>query len=261
MESNFFLDNINNRIILKLVDLRLLCVPLLPACYAIENSKTGCFYVGSTKNVNRRLKDHLSQLERSVNGNRNLQKNYNENDKDNFIVHISLETSLENAQEREQCILNEGINSGILFNIASNAVNAFAANSIPVELRNQFSKSKEGRILASNLSKERWKNSLLRSKMISSMGENIVVDGVEYNSVREASRETGVAVQTIRSRLHNGNCSLLDIRPKTRKVICEGKIYSSISEAAAEYGIKINTMIARLKSKSPLWKDFNYSSD
>ncbi len=256
MESNFFLDNINNRIILKLVDLRLLCVPLLPACYAIENNKTGCFYVGSTNNVNLRLKDHLSQLERSVNGNRNLQKNYDENDKDNFIVHISLETSVENAQEREQCILNEGINSGILFNIASNAVNPLAANSIP-----QFSKSKEGRILASKLSKERWKNSLLRSKMISSMGENIVVDGVEYNSVREASRETGVAVQTIRSRLHNGNCSLLDIRPKTRKVICEGKIYSSLSEAAAEYGIKLNTMIARLKSKSPLWKDFNYSSD
>ena len=256
MESNFFLDNINNRIILKLVDLRLLCVPLLPACYAIENNKTGCFYVGSTNNVNLRLKDHLSQLERSVHGNRNLQKNYDENDKDNFIVHISLETSVENAQEREQCILNEGINSGILFNIASNAVNPLAANSIP-----QFSKSKEGRILASNLSKERWKNSLLRSKMISSMGENIVVDGVEYNSVREASRETGVAVQTIRSRLHNGNCSLLDIRPKTRKVICEGKIYSSLSEAAAEYGINLNTMIARLKSKSPLWKDFNYSSD
>ena len=256
MESNFFLDNINNRIILKLVDLRLLCVPLLPACYAIENNKTGCFYVGSTNNVNLRLKNHLSELERSVHRNRNLQKNYDENDKDNFIVHISLETSVENAQEREQCILNEGINSGILFNIASNAVNPLAANSIP-----QFSKSKEGRILASKLSKERWKNSLLRSKMISSMGENIVVDGVEYNSVREASRETGVAVQTIRSRLHNGNCSLLDIRPKTRKVICEGKIYSSISEAAAEYGIKINTMIARLKSKSPLWKDFNYSSD
>ncbi len=256
MESNFFLDNINNRIILKLVDLRLLCVPLLPACYAIENNKTGCFYVGSTNNVNLRLKNHLSQLERSVNGNRNLQKNYDENDEDNFIVHISLETSVENAQEREQCILNEGINSGILFNIASNAVNPLAANSIP-----QFSKSKEGRILASNLSKERWKNSLLRSKMISSMGENIVVDGVEYNSVREASRETGVAVQTIRSRLHNGNCSLLDIRPKTRKVICEGKIYSSLSEAAAEYGINLNTMIARLKSKSPLWKDFNYSSD
>ncbi len=256
MESNFFLDNINNRIILKLVDLRLLCVPLLPACYAIENNKTGCFYVGSTNNVNRRLKNHLSELERSVNGNRNLQKNYDENDEDNFIVHISLETSVENAQEREQCILNEGINSGILFNIASNAVNPLAANSIP-----QFSKSKEGRILASNLSKERWKNSLLRSKMISSMGENIVVDGVEYNSVREASRETGVAVQTIRSRLHNGNCSLLDIRPKTRKVICEGKIYSSLSEAAAEYGINLNTMIARLKSKSPLWKDFNYSSD
>ncbi len=256
MESNFFLDNINNRIILKLVDLRLLCVPLLPACYAIENNKTGCFYVGSTNNVNLRLKNHLSQLERSVNGNRKLQKNYDENDEDNFIVHISLETSVENAQEREQCILNEGINSGILFNIASNAVNPLAANSIP-----QFSKSKEGRILASNLSKERWKNSLLRSKMISSMGENIVVDGVEYNSVREASRETGVAVQTIRSRLHNGNCSLLDIRPKTRKVICEGKIYSSLSEAAAEYGINLNTMIARLKSKSPLWKDFNYSSD
>ncbi len=74
MESNFFLDNINNRIILKLVDLRLHCLPLLPACYAIENSKTGCLYVGSTKNVNRRLKDHLSQLERSVHGNRNLQK-------------------------------------------------------------------------------------------------------------------------------------------------------------------------------------------
>ena len=256
MESNFFLDNINNRIILKLVDLRLLCVPLLPACYAIENNKTGCFYVGSTNNVNLRLKNHLSELERSVHRNRNLQKNYDENDKDNFIVHISLETSVENAQEREQCILNEGINSGILFNIASNAVNPLAANSIP-----QFSKSKEGRILASNLSKERWKNSLLRSKMISSMGENIVVDGVEYNSVREASRETGVAVQTIRSRLHNGNCSLLDIRPKTRKVICEGKIYSSLSEAAAEYGINLNTMIARLKSKSPLWKDFNYSSD
>lgn len=92
MESNFFLDNINNRIILKLVDLRLLCVPLLPACYAIENNKTGCFYVGSTNNVNLRLKNHLSELERSVHRNRNLQKNYDENDKDNFIVHISLET-------------------------------------------------------------------------------------------------------------------------------------------------------------------------
>ena len=53
--------------------------------------------------------------------------------------------------------------------------------------------------------------------MIRSMGQNVTVDGIEYGSVRQASRETGVAVKTIRDRLIDNKCSLDDVRNRKKK--------------------------------------------
>ena len=260
MKSDFFLDN-PKRVVRKLISAEGLIIQNIPACYAIENVETGNFYVGSTKALSKRISKHKYMLECNIHSNRNLQDEYNNcKDKNNFLVHASIEENKEAALDREQLILDEGHGADMLLNIASDARRPSMGydRSESYEKTAKEARTPEKRAKVSREAKERWKDPVLRKKMIKSMGENVIVDGVNYGSVREASRETNISIKTVRLRLQNGSCILDDIKPIRRKVKCENKIYNSVTEAASTYGIKCNTMIYRLQSDSPTWKDFNY---
>lgn len=260
MESNFFTDN-KNRVARKLLRAEGVVLGNQPACYAVENKETSNFYVGSTKNISKRVNSHLQMLKNNKHSNQKLQDEFNNcQDKNNFVVHVSFEESVETAIEREQQVLDEGYGTDVLLNISDNAKNPLSGYDRTHALNklNEFSKTSENRERVGAESKERWKNPDLRKQMIRSMGENVVVDGVEYGSVREASRETGVCIESIRSRIKDGQCSLKDLASTTKAVVCEGTEYKSVVEAAEAYGVKPNTMTYRLKSDSTNWKEFSY---
>lgn len=260
MESDFFTDN-KNRVARKLLQADGVVLGKQPACYAVENKETENFYVGSTKNISQRVNAHLHMLKNNQHSNQKLQDEFNNcQDKNNFVVHVSFEESVEAAINREQLVLDEGHGTDVLLNISDNAKNPSSGydRSHVVSKLNDLSKTSENRERVSQESISRWENPDLRKQMISSMGENVIVDGVKYGSVREASRETGVCISSIRARLNNGECSLTDVTPVKKSVVCEGKEYQSVNEAAEAYGVKPNTMTSRLKSNSKSWTEFNY---
>lgn len=219
METDFFLDNKKRvaRKLMKAEDVRLLSEP---ACYVIENKETNKLYVGSTKNMSHRINSHRQMLNNNIHSNKNLQEEFNNcKDKNNFIVHVCPEKTVEEARDREQLILDEGFTTGILLNISDNSrtPNSGYDRQESIEKMTKSKNTEEYKTKVSQEASERWKDLELRNKMIRSMGQNVTVDGIEYGSVRQASRETGVAVKTIRDRLIDNKCSLDDVRNRKKK--------------------------------------------
>ena len=189
-------------------------------------------------------------LLKNQHSNTNLQKEFNDiKNTDNLIIHVCPTNTVDEALDREQLILDEGYESGLLLNKSDNArsPNSGYDRSEAIKKITEHYQKTENKIKQSKISSDRWKNEESRQKMINAMGDNIIVDGIKYGSVRQASRETGVGIKTIRDRLINNECTLDDIRPSKKAVICDGKKFDSVTEAADAYGIKTNTMIYRLK--------------
>lgn len=260
MKSDCFLnhDNVVARKLVKAEDVRL---SKNPACYIIENKETGNIYVGSTKNISARVNKHKYNLEAGIHSNANLQKEYDSCvDKNHFIVHVLPLRTVDEARDREQLVLDEGHGTDTLLNISDNARNPSSGYDRTEVYRKttEFKRTPEARERQSKQTLERWNDPVKRKELISAMGENIVVDGVKYGSVREAGRETGVSIAAIRNRLVDGSCSLSDINPTTRAVSCEGVVYPTVHAAAVAHGIKDNTMTYRLQSESDTWKAFFY---
>ncbi len=259
MEPKHFLDN-EKRKSRKLLVAEGMRLERKPACYVIENRETGSEYVGSTKNISARINGHRWRLFNNQHPNKNLQKEFNDcEDKNNFIIHISPEETVDIARDREQMSLDKNFGSDHLLNISNNARAPALGydRTLTIEKMKKTKNTEEYRAKTSRDSIARWEDPVIRKKTIASMGQNVVVDGIRYGSVREASRETGAGIKTIRDRLVNDTCSLGDVKGK-RPVICNGVEFESVTDAAKAHGIKCNTMIARLKNSGNNWKNFNY---
>ena len=63
----------------------------LPRCagvYAITNIKNNKTYIGSSSNINKRVKSHFSQLNQNIHANRALQSCFNNNGMDSFSTKV-----------------------------------------------------------------------------------------------------------------------------------------------------------------------------
>lgn len=261
MLSNYFLDN-PNRLFRKLCDKNENLFKQSPACYIIENIENGYFYVGSTRNILSRAANHSYYLNKNKHSNKNLQEQFNNCfNKDNFIIHVCPTENIEDAIEREQLILDEGFNSGILLNISDNARTPASGydRSEVIRKLTEFNSLPEIKHKTSLRFKRLWENTAFRNNIIDKNGEKVIVDGIEYLSVREASRKTNITIQTLRREMVNGQVSSSDcIQKSKKKVSCEGSKYETVKEAANAYGIKANTMTYRLKSSDKKWDTFVY---
>jgi group I intron endonuclease len=260
IESTVFINNTNrkNR---KLTDAEGIRLKSEPACYIIENQETKNLYVGSTKNISRRISKHLTSLKSNSHSNKNLQNDFNNtDDKDKIIVYISPYKTLDEARNEEQLILDEGHGSDIMLNISNNARapnSGYDRTDIITKTKITINTS-EHKEKVSLESKQRWQNEEFRKKSIKSMGENIEVDGVSYGSVREASRETGFCIATIRNNLIDGKASSKTFKLTKRKVSVRGIIYNTVTEAANALNVATNTMTWRCQNQDDIWKDHFY---
>lgn len=259
MKLDNFLKN-KDIVVRKIIGSEGVRLKKVPACYVIENKITGNIYIGSTRNISGRVNHHKFYLSVGMHSNSNLQKEYdNCLFKSNIIIHVLFLASIEEARDMEQALLDEEFNSGNVMNISNNAryQSGYDRTKIIAKLV-EFNRLPQVKEALSIRTKELWASEEGRKMFIKAIGQNVVVDGIEYGSVREASRQTGTSIESIRRRLVNNVCSLNDIRPKQKRVSCEGVIYPSVSKAAEVYGIMDNTMTYRLQNTSNAWKDFIY---
>lgn len=232
-----------------------------PACYLIENINDGTTYVGSTKDIADRVRKHRYMLINGNHSNKKLQEHFDEaTDKEVFIVYAAIYPNKEEAVEREQLILDEGYGHPCLLNIAYDARNPFSGTdkrliSDKLKLHNSQPHIREK---TAARTRELWKNDTIRNKILSKIGEKITVDGVEYLSVREASRKTGFSVEAIRNALKEGAVNSREIGRQKRKISADGVIFESLTVASKAYGIKDNTMHYRVNSTRPQWINFFY---
>jgi hypothetical protein len=75
--------------------------------YKIVNQINGNFYVGSSKNIRRRWKEHLQKLKSNNHQNILLQRSWNKYGENNFRFEIIEECKLEHLLERENFYLNQ----------------------------------------------------------------------------------------------------------------------------------------------------------
>jgi group I intron endonuclease len=74
--------------------------------YKIINKKTNDFYIGSSKNIDKRIKRHFNDLLNNKHNNIHLQRVYNKYGKDIFIVEIIEKCNQEDLLIKEQFYLN-----------------------------------------------------------------------------------------------------------------------------------------------------------
>jgi predicted GIY-YIG superfamily endonuclease len=179
------------------------------ACmYLLKHVKSGKIYVGSTKCLRTRFKEHRKKLRKGTHKNRPLQNAYN--DDPEMSVHLYLTETRDEARKLEQDYLDKHFASGNLFNIALdiNSVNKgrklyFSAESI--EKRRQKIK---GRIKSdeerSNISKGLRKALAEGKKFGNSRSERkLSIEGVVYENIHVASKALGLSTLTLHNRLNN----------------------------------------------------------
>ena len=189
--------------------------------YRIINSSNGKCYVGSSIDINRRRLEHFSALSHNRHVNNHLQNAYNKYGKDSFIFEVieNLEITdniKEDLLEREQfwidnlkpeynILLVAGSNLG--YHHTEETKQKISNSTKGVKKSESHAKhireGQKGRVL----SKEHKANLSQAAKHRKSQSHHSIIniDGVVYNSIKEASERTGVKYNTIQKRLKNPN--------------------------------------------------------
>jgi group I intron endonuclease len=75
--------------------------------YKITNTKTGMFYIGSSKHIKRRFWEHESKLRNNSHGNYKLQNSWNKHGDDTFEFEVLEETHIDDLLTAEQRYLDD----------------------------------------------------------------------------------------------------------------------------------------------------------
>lgn len=213
-----------------------------PAAYALHHVATDKLYVGSTEDLYVRVNKHRTSLMAGEHRNRNMQAAFDLDPR--FSLGFVKTETKEEALEIEQRLLDSLASTGRLLNIATNAekpnLGVVYDEQRKAELREntltQFA-NEEARRRHSEISKEKWKDPEYLKKRLaqeytdemrannsaatkekwkdpeyrdklhhSRRGKPVIVDGVEYPSLNNASEVLGLSYSGLRSRLNKGNC-------------------------------------------------------
>ena len=165
--------------------------------YLISNNVNGKCYVGSTIHLDQRRKQHFSRLEHNKHVNKHLQNAYNKYGREAFefevLEIIDIDDSIkDNLLMREQFWID---------NLKP------AYNILPVAGSNLgYQHTEETKQKISNSTKGVKKSESHAKHRKSQSHHSIInIDGVVYNSIKEASEKTKVKYNTIQRRLKNPN--------------------------------------------------------
>lgn len=191
--------------------------------YLISNSVNGKCYVGSTIHLDQRRKEHFSRLANNKHINAHLQNAYNKYGREAFDFEI-LETVdiddnikdkllkreqfwIDNLKPEYNVLLVAGSNLG--YHHTEETKKKISESTTGVKKSDEHAKhireGQSGRVLT-----EEHKAKLSEAAKHRKSPSNhaiISIDGVIYNSLKEASEATGVKYNTIQKRLKNPNFS------------------------------------------------------
>ena len=88
--------------------------------------------------------------------------------------------------------------------------------------------------------------SIAKSGADNKMSIPITIDGVTYESLRIASKETGIKYGTLYDRLKNGR-NLTGDNASLRSIEIDGVVYNTLKEAAESLGVNYGTFKSRVK--------------
>lgn len=248
--------------------------------YKIENSINGNCYVGSSIDLIRRMKQHAFSLSKGNHANSHLQNSYNKYGREHFtfIIIEELETpNKEQLLDREQFWIDNLKPEYNILLVAGSSLGFNHSEEVKQKISNStkgIKKSKEhalhikegqkGKILTEE-HKEKLSKSAKNRKSISHSSQ-IIIDGENYNSIKEASEFLDIKYNTIQKRLANPNFSNYqylngkitkkEVSPKkgltfkNTPVIIDEVEYSSALEASKILAIKLDTVKYRIASES-----------
>ena len=189
--------------------------------YRIINSSNGKCYVGSSIDINRRRLEHFSALSHNRHVNNHLQNAYNKYGKDSFIFEVieNLEITdniKEDLLEREQFWIDNLKPEYNILPVAGSNLGYHHTEETKQKISNSTKGVKKSESHAKHI-REGQKGRVLSEEHKAKLSQTakhrksqshhsiINIDGVVYNSIKEASEKTKVKYNTIQRRLKNPN--------------------------------------------------------
>lgn len=189
--------------------------------YTITNTNNGKIYVGSTIHVDRRRLEHFSALKYNKHINKHLQNAYNKYGRESFEFEVieTLEITdsikedllareqfwIDNLKPEYNVLLVAGSNLG--YHHTDETKQKISNSTKGVKKSKEHAKhikeGQQGRIFTEKHKEKLSKAAKNRKGM--SHHSIISIDGVIYNSLKEASEKTGIKYNTIQGRLKNPN--------------------------------------------------------
>lgn len=169
--------------------------------YILTHVQSGCIYIGSTGDLFLRSWRHRNELKRGVHRCKRLQALYSG---DQNIAFTEVPTSTkEEAIDEEQRLIDLNKGSTLLLNVVTlnvrNTMASIFANGHrhSDETRKRMSEAKKGTKLPAST----------RLKMGQASGKTkaVIIDGIEYFSIRAASEALGVTFDQVRNRTKSPN--------------------------------------------------------
>ncbi|MCA9749440.1 MAG: GIY-YIG nuclease family protein, partial [Romboutsia sp.] len=224
--------------------------------YIILNVVNYKIYVGSTINFGERKNKHFSDLRINRHHCMHLQYSFNKHFEENFrfIIYERFKGTKEEIYDLEQIYLNKWFGKDFCYNLNPNAS---GGNGLSGKDHPMFGKT--------------GKNN--------SKSEPIIINGIYYESILEASKILEINRGTLGDRLLSSNFSNIQYvneekrkkqikrrpnhkgknNPRARAVIIDNKYYDYGSDAARELDVSSSTIHKRLKS--PKYPNYQYADE
>ena len=254
--------------------------------YKIYHDVSGHFYIGKSSDIGRRISHHFGYLNRGVHACYRMQELYNKSNYEDFSFDIIIVEDKKDRDNLELTLLDKYKTSPLLLNtlVTNNPWDGDRDNPELTALRRKRgSESKKGlQVGAKNpfFGRKHTKEALAylsevnKGRAHPERHKHVVINGVLYDSVTEASKILEVSQPTISNRVNSdsplfvnwyeyrGQTDIIDDRllfdPKT---IPYGlykigdKFYFSTVDIFNDFGVKRTTAFYRFKSKSfPDWE-------
>lgn len=215
----------------------------LACVYEIRCTVNGKVYVGQTKNLKRRIKEHICDLKACKHRNHRLQDDYNKFGKKSFEV-SNIHTSEDGClDELERAIIEIARNGVGCYNVFSGGLTGYVADD---SFREKLSKANKGKKLSdsckekmSEATKKQWQDKEYRRLMVQSAKTQWT-----NNEYRKLMRD-----------IHTGTCDACGHKLTADIVISAREAHANgvpISELASMYGVKYAAMRNAVAGRS--WK-------
>jgi group I intron endonuclease len=232
--------------------------------YKITNTVNGKFYIGSSKNIPTRIKQHFYQLKRNLHHSAHLQSAYNKYGKDSFIHEVLLEC--ENFLEEEQKLL-DNLDWSLSYNIGKtvgggdNYTNNPNKEKIRLKLIETLKKVWANPVIRYGEDNFNWRGGV-SSSICKGCGKKLKGDSDFCRPCYFSQRDFTGAKNSFFGKKHSKE-TIEKLKKKTnlpnsKKVMTNYGEYPSVQSAATALRVTRTTIINRIRNQNPQFSEYYF---